>query len=219
MLLLFRLIPILAAVCLASCASSPSVPAARDEAVTALARSAGPSVLFIGNSYSFGVPRALERIAAEQGRALHTGLLAKSGWTLARHAADPATAAKLRERRWDVVVLQEQSRIPANPWRRAFSMGPAVRDLAALAREAGAVPVLYQTWGRRDRFVPMHAQVREGCRAVAAASGIAVVPVGDAWERETAAGRKDALFLPDGSHPSPLGNAVTARAFADFLWD
>ncbi len=219
----FRLILACAVACLASCAPSKpprTTEAARREVVARLASSAEPSILFIGNSYSFGVPRALRAEAAKRGRALHAGLLAESGWTLAKHAADPATTTMLRQRRWDVVVLQEQSRIPCNPWRRAFSMRPAVKDLAARVREAGAVPVLYQTWGRRDRFETMNSGVREGYHQISRSQGgMLVVPVGDAWENEVAAGRKPMLFLPDGSHPSPYGNTITARTFARVFWD
>lgn len=218
-----RLILACAVACLAACtpSSPPRTPElARREVVEKWAQSAEPSILFIGNSYSFGVPRALRAEASKQGRVLHAGLLAKSGWTLAKHAADPSTDTMLHQRRWDIVVLQEQSRIPSHPWRRRFSMQPAVKDLAERVRQAGAVPVLYQTWGRRDDFEPMNSRVREGCRQVAAAAGgMLVIPVGDAWENEVAAGRQSMLYQPDGSHPSADGDRITARVFAGLLWD
>jgi lysophospholipase L1-like esterase len=75
--------------------------------------------------------------------------------------------------------------------------------------------VLYQTWGRRGAdFSAMNARLRSGYHAAAqAAGGLEVVPVGDAWEQEISAGRGDALFHPDGSHPTAAGNALTARVF------
>ena len=42
---------------------------------------------------------------------------------------------------------------------------------------------------------------------------LVVVPVGDAWENEVSAGRGDALFMEDGSHPTPHGNNLTAATF------
>jgi len=172
------------------------------------------SVLFIGNSYSHGVPNAFAKLAARRGKAVHVGQETHNGWTLARHAANDGTLAKIRSRRWDIVVLQEQSLVPAQPLRRAATMFPSVEKLAAAARAQGAVPVLYQTWGRRDDFRAMNRRVREGCRLAAEkAGGLAIVPVGDAWERECAAGRGALLFAPDGSHPTRRGNEVSAEVF------
>lgn len=180
------------------------------------------AVLFIGNSYSFGVPKAFGKIAVENGRRVHVEQVTHSGWSLARHAADPETMRKIRGRRWDVVVLQEQSRLPSLPLVRNWTMVPAVRKLAGEIRGQGAVPVLYQTWGRRDGdpkklrddFHAMTGRVREGYRIAAEkAGGLQVVPVGDAWEREVIAGRGGRLFQPDGSHPSRAGNELSAKVF------
>ncbi len=180
------------------------------------------NVLFIGNSYSFGVPKAFAEIAGNQGRRVHVDQVTRSGWSLARHAANRKTLQKINERHWDVVVLQEQSRLPSLPVRRAWMMVPAVMKLAERIRSRGGVPVLYQTWGRRegdskrahDDFHSMNGRLREGYRAAAGkAGGLTVVPVGDAWEREVSAGRGDRLFQPDGSHPSRAGDLLTAEVF------
>jgi len=179
-----------------------------------------PAILFVGNSYSFGVPAALKKLAAENGRTIRTGHSTHSGWTLARHAKHEPTLRKIRSGRWDVVVLQEYSLNPAKfSLIRDYQMFPAVRALAAEARAAGAVPVIYQTWGRRDTFATMNPKVRDGCLAAARdAGGLYVVPAGDYWGREMAAGRGGELFLPDGSHPTGTGNRLTATAFYDALF-
>jgi hypothetical protein len=182
-----------------------------------------PSVLFIGNSYSFYVPKAFETLAAEKGRKVHVEQVTHGGWTLARHVKNPPTLEKIRSRRWDVVVIQEQSKIPSYPAsRRDPLMFPALRELVAGVRKQGGLPVLYQTWGRRggnpelkgDTFEAMTRRLREGYRAAASAAGnIAVVPVGDVWEKEVAAGNADKLYQKDKSHPTDEGNALTARVF------
>jgi hypothetical protein len=101
-------------------------------------------------------------------------------------------------------------------------MDPALGFLVSEARAAGAVPLLYQTWGRRDGdperpdddFIEMNSRVRSGYRAASQnAGGLDIVPAGDAWEREFVAGRGKELFKEDGSHPSSYGNEVTAREF------
>jgi len=84
--------------------------------------------------------------------------------------------------------------------------------------------VLYQTWGYRngdpkhqnDDFHAMTGRLRDGYRAAALKAGnVAIVAVGDAWEREVNAGRTNMLFMPDGSHPTQEGNALTAKVFYD----
>jgi hypothetical protein len=192
-----------------------------------IASSSRPAVLFVGNSYSFALPRAFEREAAARGFRVRTGHSTHGGWTLAQHAGHEPTLRKIRQSTWDVVVFQEQSQLPARSKAvRAREMHPPLRLLVDEARRAGALPVLYQTWGRRDGnpwtrgddFFAMTERLRAGYReAATAVGGVVVVPVGDAWEDVVRAGGGDALFDPDGSHPSAEGTALTARVFADFL--
>ncbi|MEO5713499.1 MAG: hypothetical protein ABIT37_08410 [Luteolibacter sp.] len=186
------------------------------------------AVLFVGNSYSFGVPKAFEKIAKEHGKSVRTGHSTNSGWSLKLHSTNAGSLKKIREGHWDIVVIQEHSEIPALPPRkRNATMFPPLRSLVTEVRESGAIPVLYQTWGRRDGdknvrhddFHAMTGRVREGYQAAAEnCGGMVVVPAGDAWEREMEAGRGGELFMPDGSHPTPLGNAVTAGVFYETLF-
>ena len=213
---------------ISSCASRVPVPPSasgndRRELAARMNATEEPAILFVGNSYSFGIPREFKKLAAERGKKVRIGHSTYGGWTLGQHAANEATLRKIRGGRWDVVVIQEQSLIPAMPARlRAAKMFPPLRLLVAEARAHGAIPVLYQTWGRRDGdparrgddFLKMTQRLREGCQAAANhAGGLVVVPVGDAWELETNAGRGDTLFLDDGSHPAAMGNRVTAEVF------
>jgi hypothetical protein len=192
------------------------------------ARTEPSSVLFIGNSYSFDVPKQLRRVAAREGKTLRVGQITRGGWTLAQHVGSGDAAREIREGKWDIVVIQEQSRIPALRSRRSREMFPNVIKLADEARAAGAVPVLYQTWGRRDGdtylisrddFHAMNRRLREGYQhAAMAAGGLTVVPVGDAWKREVDAGRGDSLFMPDGSHPTTLAEEIIAEIFFKTLF-
>ncbi len=219
-----RFIHSLAAVFLLSACSTTS-PALKQE----MANRAEPSsVLFIGNSYSFDVPKQFRRIAEREGKKLRVGQITYGGWTLAQHVASGEATRQIREGKWDVVVIQEQSRIPALTFRRNREMIPNVCKLADEARAAGAVPVLYQTWGRRDGdsylisrddFHSMNRRLREGYQQAAhAAGGLTVVPVGDAWESEVDAGNISSLFMPDGSHPTTRAEALTAEVFFKTLF-
>ena len=181
------------------------------------------SVLFIGNSYSFGLPKEFGRLAESKGKQVRIGHSTYGGWSLEKHSANPGTLRKLREGNWDAVVIQDYSTNPSRgEFMRRWRMDPGVRFFAKEVRAIGAVPLLYQTWGRRDGdpdvkgddFQKMNERVREGYRiASERGGGIITVQAGDAWEHEFRAGRGADLYIEDGSHPSAFGNKVTAREF------
>ncbi len=226
------LLVLLCLLALFSCAPMPAPLPQREESAAIrevrerLRGKARPAVLFVGNSYSFGAPGALKRLASRNGISARIDTETHGGWSLEQHAAHEPTLRSIREGSWDVVVLQEHSLRPAaSVDERARAMVPAMRVLAAEARAAGAVPVIFQTWARRDAgaagpdFPTRHRRVREGCRAAARAAGdLGVVPVGDAWAAEMAAGRGNRLYQEDGSHPSREGDRLTARVFFDTLF-
>jgi hypothetical protein len=219
------LIAILFASGLVACASKQTPEKIH---VSKRARDLPESVLFIGNSYSFHVPEELRRTAAQEGRKLRIGQVTNGGWTLRQHVENDATLQAIREGDWDYVVIQEQSLVPSQPLKRTHAMFPPVRTLADEARKAGAVPVLYQTWGRRDGderlrgkddFHAMNRRLRDGYQQAARhAGGLTVVPVGDAWEKEVDAGRGAELYQKDGSHPTASGNRLAARVFYETLF-
>lgn len=196
-----------------------------DKLATLHSRKGNPKlrVLFIGNSYSFEVPSEFARLARSRGKKVAVAQATLGGWTLEKHLTQPETLEKLHGSSWDVVVLQDHSTHPGSDDSvRSQIMEPALREFAVRIRSMGAVPLLYQTWGRRDGlpgsqgkdFYEMNGRVRRGCQCAAeAAGGIRIVPVGDAWEREYRAGRGPRLFQEDGSHPSTAGDQVTAAVF------
>lgn len=206
---------------LVACATKPTSLPTDDAIRNHLRNKKSVSVLLIGNSLSFGLPKELEKIARKNGRNIHAILQAHSGWTLAQHAKHPETLQALRERPWDIVVLQEQSRIPSQSITRHTHMVPSVMQLAREARQSGAMPVLYQTWGYRDGdrrkfrddFFAMNQRLRKGYHATAQVEGLPIVRVGDAWESEMRKSRGTQLFMPDGLHPSRDGVRLNAQVF------
>lgn len=180
------------------------------------------SVLFIGNSYSFGAPREFAKLARAQGKRVSVRQSTIGGWSLEKHMTEPQTLKKLKSRQWDVVVIQDHSLNPgSDEENRRKVMDPGVKFFADEARSMGAMPLLYQTWGRRDGFpsqgkdfYEMNERVRSGYRNASTRAGyVGIVPVGDAWEREFEAGRGNELYHEDGSHPSAAGDKVTAAEF------
>ena len=206
---------------LSACALPPV--SGEREKLDAMAKDGKLSVLFVGNSYSFGVPKAFGDLAASKGKNVRIGHSTYSGWSLLQHSHNPGTLKKLNEGNWDVVVIQDYSLNPSHGARvRRLNMDPGVQFFASKSRELGAVPLLYQTWGRRDGdptvagddFYRMNDRVRKGYLTASQRSGgTIIVPAGDAWEREFRAGRGADLFIQDGSHPSAFGNKITVKQF------
>ncbi len=190
-------------------------------------------ILFVGNSYSFQVPKAFAKLATSEGKKVVVEQVTKGGWTLAKHAKAEATLTKIREGRWDVVVLQEQSQTPAfSKSQRAQTMIPAAKALGAEIRKAGAIPVMFVTWGRRDgdkqngtafpndTMEAMQERLSTGYREAAEAAGGAVlVPVGPTWRKAKKAGKLDGLFSKDGSHPAKDGVYLSASVFYVTFYD
>lgn len=73
------------------------------------------SVLFIGNSYTFvnDLPATVSKLSQSLGNTLDYGMAATGGYTLQQNASNPDTIAKIKSKKWDCVVLQEQSQLPA----------------------------------------------------------------------------------------------------------
>jgi len=125
---------------LAVCSSSP---ADGDET------SAPLKVLFIGNSYTAvnDLPAIVESLAeAAGGRRIETGRHLVGGATLERHVKKTRAVDKIREKKWDVVVLQEQSLRPIIQRERMWQFA---RLLHAEIAKQDAETVFYLTWARQ----------------------------------------------------------------------
>jgi hypothetical protein len=190
-------------------------------------------VLFIGNSYSFKIPEQFEKLARAERHKLKVEREAKGGWTLAKHAASQQTLDRIAQGKWDIVVLQEQSQIPSfSESQRQRKMYPAAKSLAAAIREAGAIPVFFLTWGRKDgdqqntqafpndTYAAMQERLTQGYETAAKhAEDAWVVPVGNIWATVRSEGKDDNLYVDDGSHPSATGNYLGACVFYTTFYD
>lgn len=190
-------------------------------------------ILFIGNSYSFHIPKQFANIASMNGKKVHVEQVTKGGWTLAKHAHAESTLKKIEDGKWDIVVLQEQSQVPAFVEnQRSQRMDAAAKKLADAAREAGATPVFFLTWGRKrgdqqnaavfpkDTMEAMQRRLNQGyANAAKHAGGAYVVPVGRVWVEVVKAKPGVSLYAPDGSHPAKSGNALGAYVFYTALFN
>ena len=150
-----------------------------------------PRVLFIGNSYTFvnDLPGTFAALAKAGGHPVQTGMAAPGGWTLAQHLNSADTLAALQSSKWDFVVLQEQSEIPAVESDRSREMYPAAAALVQKIRQTGAQPIFFLTWAHRDGwpennlpdYESMQLQINQGYMTIANQLITPVAPVGYAW--------------------------------------
>ena len=171
-------------------------------------------VLFIGNSYTYynNLPAVFTAVARAGGHAVEAEMIAPGGQTLGQHWDNEATRRAVRDGRWDVVVLQEQSTlgvmqfpdgVPQVTTDEVFV--PRARAWIAEIRAAGARPVLYATWARARR--PQDQAALDAAYAKAAGTDAVVAPVGDAW---AAYPERASLYHDDGSHPRAAGTYLAA---------
>lgn len=178
------------------------------------------NILFIGNSYTYvnDLPSVFAEVAAAQGLSVTVSSVTKGGWTLEKHAspADECGArvvAAFAENKYDYVILQEQS---YRPIVKFDLFATAVHTLATMARQNGAQPILYATWGRAEgcpllaelslTSAEMTDALADAYTKVGATEDIPVAYVGRAWKAASGAD----LYHPDLSHPAPAGTYLAA---------
>lgn len=183
-------------------------------------------VLFIGNSLTYvnDLPKLFEQYveASYPGVSVCTSMVAKPGVTLTDHRRAGDALAKLRERRWDYVVIQEGRNvlpggsvdgIPFYSYPSEFIAQASF--FAESSREAGATPVLFETWGREDEV--SFSYVDAAFIAAQEAADALVAPVGRVWA-DVASKNGLVLLQPDGSHPSKQGSMLAAMTLAQTLF-
>jgi hypothetical protein len=212
----------LLAVCLVFLAVAGCSPSAAD-CNNQQAPAACTRVLFIGNSFTYvnDLPATFARLARSGGHAVETAMAAQGGFRLQDHLASSETMTALRSARWNFVILQEQSQLPAIEQLRSSQTDPAARLLVRAVRAAGASPMFFVTWAHRagwpenglPTYESMQRQIDLGYLAIARQLGAPVAPVGPAWLAVNRGRPAVDLWQADGIHPSPAGTYLAACVF------
>ncbi len=175
-------------------------------------------ILFIGNSYTSrnDLPSLVKALASGAGvtRPVETELVAFGGASLAAHWNRGVAQALLEQRRWDAVVLQDQS---TRALRALASLHEYGKRFACAAQAAGAKPFLYLTWAR-ENDPDSQAAITSAYEELARDTGAALVPVGRAWQSVRAIASAPRLYDADGNHPSPAGSYLSACVFCAVLF-
>lgn len=164
-------------------------------------------VLFVGNSltYENDLPGMVKRLAEMNGQRVETAVAAYPNYSLEDHLQDRRTLAVLREKPWDVVVLQQ------GPSALESSRQQLLRDTRAFAQLLRGVRkpariALLMVWPSRARSGDS-LRVAESYRLAAEAIGGVLIPAGEAW-RKSHTGVE--LYGADGFHPSEAGTYLVA---------
>jgi len=160
-------------------------------------------------------------LARAGGHKVVTGMAAVGGWTLSDHVQSSETLDKLKSSKWDFVVLQEQSEIPAIEQSRTESMYPAARLLIRQVEGVGATPLFFLTWAHRDGwpenglpdYESMQVQLDQGYLEIAQELNVGIAPVGYAWLLAQGQNPGLGLWQDDGSHPTEQGTYLAACVF------
>jgi hypothetical protein len=166
----------------------------------------GRAILFIGNSLTAqnDLPRRVRELARDAGIDSQVLGVVGSGFSLGDHLSAGKVQAKIRSRRWELVVLQQ------GPSTRPASRAALVEDASALARvirDTGSEPALLAIWPLPGQ---KQADVTASYRAAAEAVSGRLFRAGDAWEKARQHDRGLKLTIGDGFHPSPLGSHLAA---------
>jgi hypothetical protein len=211
-----RIRSLLLIACFALCATSTLLPAPGRAELEPVTR-----VLLVGNSYTHfhSLSRQIERLAASSGTPLRVDAVTHGGYSLRMHWMKSAARARIASGGYRYVVLQDHSLRPVDHRDEFDDYG---QRFARLAADAGAKPVLYQTWPRapRSRFYiergtprsadEMAAQLDRAYSALAARQGALLAPVGRAFSAALAAHPELELYGRDGTHPSWAGSYLAA---------
>jgi hypothetical protein len=164
-------------------------------------------ILFIGNSYTFindGLDKQLEGLAPTT----ETERIALGGYTLEKHWTDRNALQKIRDGKWDYVVLQEQSQAPVLNQQKFYEFA---RMFDEEIRRSGARTILLMTWERSDS--KNWGVTTDGLAIAFATIGkelkVKVAPAGLAFARSLQTKPELTLCTPDG-HPTVEGTYLAA---------
>jgi hypothetical protein len=200
----------------------PFDPVASGDIALARSERTGLRVLFVGNSLTAGnsMPALVHELAAgdDGARPIFAVQYAAGNWTLRHASEDDGLRELLNEVRWDVVVLQENSRLASFSPEYLEDMYPSARALDRSIRSVRARTVLFMTWGfRGGGFEAMQAHLAWSYSKLAAELDAALAPVGLAWAVALERDPDLELWTGDGRHPSPSGSYLAACVFYALL--
>jgi uncharacterized protein DUF4886 len=169
-------------------------------------------ILFIGNSFTYyhDLPKMIAELAkAGKQRPMRHERETPGGCTLEKHWKDGKALAKIQARKWDFVVLQDQSQTPLLKRDSMFEYG---KKFDAEIKKQGAKTILYQTWALQNK-PDDQAAISKAYLDLSNELKSQIAPVGNAWEAALKANGKLVLHEKDKKHPNVTGTYLAACVF------
>lgn len=163
-----------------------------------------PSVLFIGNSLTGDVPDLFSALAPE---GVEIEKVVEDGQTLKGHWEKGQARRLIESRKWDFVVLQEES---TRPLADDAGMRHYARLFNTEIKKGESRTVLFMTWTKRHE-PGLQPQVTRAYRELGAELGAAVAPVGSAWAYAQEKNPALQLHAPDSNHAAAPGAYLASR--------
>lgn len=180
------------------------------------------SILFLGNSYTStsNVPGTFKSLAESAGKSVYIESYTPGGKQLNQHASDATTLAKINSKKWDYIILQEQSQMPLiNPGNTRFYAQQLVQTIKT--NHLCTEPIIYMTWARKEgnswltqigyTHEQMASYYEEFYGNVFEWTTGRVSPVGSAFHEATRRGIN--IYSGDGSHQNSDGTYLAACVF------
>lgn len=189
------------------------------------------SVLFIGNSYTYGnnLPLLFENLARSAGDTFFVQSITAGGYTLQSHLNNPTHINTIQQRAWDYFIVQDQSQVPTIDFYFNSLTLPAASSLDSYFKSSNDCAKVYyfMTWGRRfggqqcdasnthcsvafNDFSHMQDTLKSRYLRVARQTDAAVSPVGEAWRLALQDTTGLVLHTSDNSHPNLYGSYLAA---------
>lgn len=185
-------------------------------------------VLFMGNSYTAGLPNLISELASSMGDSLifHDG---SGGQSIKDHATSQHSLASISQSKWDYVVVQCQSQEAAfTPNYLRTNVFPFAKILADSIHASNPCTktIFYMTWGRKNgdaancanwppmcTFEGMQLELRKNYLKMGFDNNAFICPVGMSWRHARKNFPRIELYDSDESHPSMEGMHLSASTF------
>lgn len=201
---------------LLACAGSDAPPAPEPEP----AEDDVTDVLLIGNSHTYynsGIGFHLARFLQEDRPAsdFNIAVQAIGGYSLSDHLQETSTQDLIASRKWDMVVLQENTSVaamvPDELYHSVWGMINAINDDQTEI-------LLYMTWAYADQPAMFNA-LQAAYNKAGDDTGARIIPVGEAYEQLLAANPLEIeLYHTDGVHASLEGTFMASAMFLEVLF-
>jgi len=185
----------------------------------------GEKVLFIGNSYTAQCSKTISALFKSESPDWRLSFHTSGGKDLAFHLADSQVTKKINSQKWDFIVLQEQSQKSGLGGKFSKSFHDSVASFSNIIHNAGAIPALYLTWGRKDgdkrnsKIYPTYEAMQKKISSAYLLAGeknkVRILPVGFAYTEVKEKNQElfEKLYRNDGSHPAAHGAYLVSCLF------